>query len=652
MGHSQTGRLVRYTHRSFPSPLWLMIGVLCGFPQGVLSGTEPDGIFVGELEAGREITLKAARCIYALNVVEGFEWDRSSQKISLVLGEQRNDGEWILTVFSAPGQVSGTFRGSPGLQRFQGTWRSHDIGTAVPVRFRRLEIERPYTTDEFQQKSEDFVERALDSAVAGDFRVAQYYLRLYHATNKWVPYTKDWEDFFEAELTGAEEAYFRKEHRTEPDITSSAPVAYLLARRGGTAEAKRIYQAQCRMGLGDPRVGAFTCLMYASLSEKTGDRPAMLEGYDFACGKLAFPCRKAFGPAEEQLMTHIAKRDSVAALADLQQPNLNVNARQGKALQDAVKAQLKDVVKALLAYGADPNRNYDIVHSAGEGKDVAILRLLQAYGAKRDYQGATCPQEPELEVAPSSEHWLEGAIGKRRVRMYLNRGGEAVVGAFYDVADWVPLILRGRWADDDAIEVTASAAEERQTGKLKGSVSATGLVGTWTPEDGSPAQGVRLQRSSADSCDGNGPWRQFSDARWPITFSYPASWHLEATSDGVSITCPDPSLLVYEDFYIRVTQAAKEDRSLVQCGKKWYFGECDCKDASDCQEADVNSRDGMTIVRDEAGGRVYCKGGGYVGLGDGAFVWVVIGRRWVTFSGMGSPSDLIQRILSTVKERR
>jgi hypothetical protein len=44
---------------------------------------EPDGIFSGEL-AGRQMTLKAALCIHAREVVEGFLFDDSSKSMAVV----------------------------------------------------------------------------------------------------------------------------------------------------------------------------------------------------------------------------------------------------------------------------------------------------------------------------------------------------------------------------------------------------------------------------------------------------------------------------------------------------------------------------------------------------------------------------------------
>ena len=645
--------------RFLASAVCIVIGALCGFSQNLHKSGDSWGTFVGTLEEGREITLKARRDDFSPDMagpMAGFQLDSASKKLSLVWGEQLSSGEWVLTVFSEPGRASGTLRGRSGLQNFQGTWQAAGGGAAVPVQLRRLDVSIAFVTDEVHRASEGFAERALQAAVAGALRPAQYYLRLYHVTNRFVPYTKEWEDLFEAKSTGAEDAFYQKA-RWNDSSESTVPFAYLRAERGEIAKAKEIYRAHCRNRSYDARHEGFTCLMYASFSEKNGDGAGMREGYDFACDKLAFACGKAFGASEEQLMGYIARHDSAAALKDLQQPGLNLNARHGKALQDAVAGQLKDLVRALLDYGADPNADPSIVDNAVKGRDPEILQLLLAHGAeppKKDYQAATCPQEPPLEVSPTSEHWLEGALGQKHVRMYLERGGEAVVGAFYDVADWIPLILRGRWMGDGAIEATATTEQDVETGRLKGSVSAAGFTGVWTPKD-RPDQAVRLQ-ASRPSCDGKGPWRLFQDARYPITFSYPASWRVNVQNNGVTLTCPDASLMVYDGFNIRITQgttAAEGPSFFVHCGNKWLYGDnCDCDDRSSCQDAEVVHRGPLTILRAaEFGSRIYCRGGGYIALGSGYFGAVLLGQRWLELIGDGPASELVNRILGTARAR-
>jgi hypothetical protein len=62
---------------------------------------------------------------------------------------------------------------------------------------------------------------------------------------------------------------------------------------------------------------------------------------------------------------------------------------------------------------------------------------------------------------------------------------------------------------------------------------------------------------------------------------------------------------------------------------------------------------GMTILDgDQAEWRVYCRGGGYVAQGEGHLRVLLLGDSWVQLIGQGPPSELIGRIVSTVRRRR
>jgi hypothetical protein len=66
-------------------PLILSIGLLCGAVQHGLADEPLGGTFVGKLEGGREITLKAWKH-YNSPIVDGFELDSVSKKTILVWG--------------------------------------------------------------------------------------------------------------------------------------------------------------------------------------------------------------------------------------------------------------------------------------------------------------------------------------------------------------------------------------------------------------------------------------------------------------------------------------------------------------------------------------------------------------------------------------
>ncbi len=117
--------------------------------------------------------------------------------------------------------------------------------------------------------------------------------------------------------------------------------------------------------------------------------------------------------------------------------------------------------------------------------------------------------------------------------MYLERGGEGVVGLFYDKADWKTTLLGGSWAKDDTIQITTSieGPDLVTSGKLKGRVTVNGFEGVWTPKDSNTSQPVHMKAEPEPPCGGNGAWRKFSDSKWPITFWYPAAWHLQFNKD-------------------------------------------------------------------------------------------------------------------------
>jgi len=278
-----------------------------------------------------------------------------------------------------------------------------------------------------------------------------------------------------------------------------------------------------------------------------------------------------------------------------------------------------------------------------------------------DYQSAVCPSEPALELDPSSQYWLEGSLGPRRVRMYLGRGGEAVVGVLYDTENWLPLILGGRWKEGGVVELTARI-EDTPVGQLDGRVMTAGFAGFWKPQRNIAIKNgpVRLKTISQPNCTQlTGALRRFSDLQWPVTFSYPDSWRLNVQADALRLTCPDPSAMAYSDFDIKVIQgslASKGDGAgnFVRCGGTWRYGRfCDCDNLDACKEAEVNHRDGIAILAgDEQEWRVYCRNGGYVASGFGYDRLLLIDNRWVELSGQGPPSELIEEIVKTVRRRQ
>jgi hypothetical protein len=291
---------------------------------------------------------------------------------------------------------------------------------------------------------------------------------------------------------------------------------------------------------------------------------------------------------------------------------------------------------------------------------VVVLVLTEAFAQapeKKQYQTGFCPRTAELEAGPSQKYWFEGALGQKHVRMYLERGGEGVVGVMYDTVDWVPLTLGGRWiAGKETIEVTAFTERDAMGGVLKGQATASGFTGVWSQEGGENGLPFRLKTVTQPKCDGSERWKTFEDGRWPVSFSYPGSWHVSTSADSITLTCPDASLMAYDGYEIDVKQGAEANTvtsDFIQCENKWIYGyDCRCDNATRCKIAPAADQGGMTMLRgDKIEWRVYCRGGGYVATGSGDRRVLTFGDTWIVVEGEGPPGELVERIVGTAKKR-
>lgn len=277
---------------------------------------------------------------------------------------------------------------------------------------------------------------------------------------------------------------------------------------------------------------------------------------------------------------------------------------------------------------------------------------------QKQYQSAFCPNTAQLEVAPSQKFWFEGSFGQKHVRMYLERGGSGVVGVFYNTEDWAPVALGGEWIAGAQPEIALTAFGERESelGRLSGQLSATALTGVWSPAEGAKDIPVHLKASAQPKCDGSGPWKLISDKHWPAAFSYPASWRVNTSAETITLTCPDPSLMAYEGNEIDILQGTEANTvtsDFVQCGNKWIYGYgCKCENTSKCTVASSDDRDNMTILQaDHIEWRLYCRGGGYVGQGEGHRRVITFGDAWIVVEGQGVAAELVDRVVASAKRR-
>jgi hypothetical protein len=280
-------------------------------------------------------------------------------------------------------------------------------------------------------------------------------------------------------------------------------------------------------------------------------------------------------------------------------------------------------------------------------------------------QTGFCPTTHNLELAPKAEYWLEGVLGSKTVKMYLNRGGSGVVGLFYEPnGDWKPILLGGMWKPS-GIDLSAgadSAAFDSETlapiGRLQGQLTDNLFLGQWTPTGSDNAEPVHLSVVPKIECDGKGVWKRFDSQKWPFSFSYPAAWHLVEEHDGpgdyIRLICPDPESMAYDNDVIVKEAVGKptEESGLVLCGKEWrYNADCgdDIKDSAFDHIPVQSVRHGMKIMDISAREwRNYCRYGGYVAQTDGTDRVVLLQNGWIRITWQDA-SDIVGRIVETVR---
>jgi hypothetical protein len=300
---------------------------------------------------------------------------------------------------------------------------------------------------------------------------------------------------------------------------------------------------------------------------------------------------------------------------------------------------------------------------------IALLLLHSAIVAQNDAApqtardteqefGPYCPWTHALGDGPQEEHWFEGAIQNSKVRMYLNRGGAGVVGLFYATdGDWTPTFLGGEWSAN-GIKLSAEASDHDPKGHLQGQLVNGAFIGTWNPENSDHAGPVRLAPIQQPACDGRGAWKRFDDPKWPVSFSYPASWRIKEDGKTLRLICPDPETMTNNNSSVTIFDGERKKGKplgpvqLVQCANGWRFGpECDSydEDAVTASVKTVSEQPGKTILSLGHEWRVYCADGGYVGQGDGEDQVVVLPNYWIEFRGAGSASAIVDRMVKSAR---
>lgn len=280
-----------------------------------------------------------------------------------------------------------------------------------------------------------------------------------------------------------------------------------------------------------------------------------------------------------------------------------------------------------------------------------------------------CPRTHVLEGDPEEQYWLEGTIRNSKVRMYLHRAGADVVGLFYATdGDWTPTFLGGEWSAQ-GITLLGESAHEAPEGRLQGQLVNGVFTGSWATNNSDHADPVRVAATQKPSCDGSGVWKRFDDPKWPVSFSYPASWHIKEVpaswhigdvDNELQLICPDPEVMTYDT--VMTIYQGKEAKGkpigpgeLVHCTKGWRQEGRGCDDydgKSDLYRiAEVSQRPGRTVLDVEHEWRVYCSDGGYRGQGEGDDQVVLFPNYWIEFDGAGQGSDFVDRLVKSVRVR-
>jgi hypothetical protein len=184
------------------------------------------------------------------------------------------------------------------------------------------------------------------------------------------------------------------------------------------------------------------------------------------------------------------------------------------------------------------------------------------------------------------------------------------------------------------------------------------FVGNWTPVGSDHADPVRLAAMKRPACDGHELWKRFDDPKWPVSFSYPSSWHIKEDGDALELICPDPEAMTVDDAGVTIYEGKGEPggpEELVHCAKGWWQGpSCDDYDENSAlfRVSIVSQQQGKTILNlDDHEWRVYCSDGGFVGHGDGADRVLLLHNYWIEFIGAGQPSEFVDRLVKSAYVR-
>jgi hypothetical protein len=299
---------------------------------------------------------------------------------------------------------------------------------------------------------------------------------------------------------------------------------------------------------------------------------------------------------------------------------------------------------------------------------VAVALSSAMMADERDW---FCPSTPGLPGGSQDywEKWFVGSIGNVGTRMHLIGGGNIAKGEFHRQNDWKPVIVGGRVQENGALllhdeqESNCDVKDEcAGPGMLHALLTKAGLTGTWMRFPGAKPEAMRMRAEPAPKCGVGGPKRVFRAPMWPITFEYPAAWHVDATADAISFLCPDPDWMAYEGRNISLTignlapsgDLPKDEESLTaftrDAGGKWQY-ESDLGGGP--QPALVEQRDELTIIRaKDASRRGYFLVGGYSGLSDEELVLIIFNGHWILVNGGPQATEIVKLVVNSAALRK
>jgi hypothetical protein len=152
------------------------------------------------------------------------------------------------------------------------------------------------------------------------------------------------------------------------------------------------------------------------------------------------------------------------------------------------------------------------------------------------------------------ETWLEGNIGRRSLRMFLEAAGwpkdDGVWGVYYYTDDRFPITLEGERLPNGVIRVYEGDPGDSREDRARMDLSfGSAVTGTWMPADGGKTLPVRLRRTKQPA-----PFeiavrnaRRFANPGWLMELTYPAGWFLEASGTHLKLRSPDPQDMMFDN---------------------------------------------------------------------------------------------------------